>query len=703
MPITREHLGYTSVLGIFTFAYLLGGMVGLFIQTGHEGITPIWPPSGIALYAFIRLGPRMWPHIVISILILGWLYNIPPLSIAVAAFGNICEALLGWYLYTRFGIEFGKSLRDTWYFLLLPVLVAPLAGASIGSLGMVLGGTAQWQAMPYMWLMWWLGDACGILLFTPLLFGWVRRPVWFRSTQRMFEWMLVTGFSILLGWYTFVGNQSQPTGETIDVMFLITPFVLWASIRLGLRGATLVSLIACSWTLWGAAHESGPFAMENVRMAGMIESSFIFVITLTALVVQALFREHMHDMESVRKANEALAERVRLRTAALERANADLTIAKEAAEQANASKTRFLVAASHDLRQPLQALTTHTDILGMRGLQPEVAGNIEQLRNAGRTMSSILDMLVDINKLESGDINKDIRVFPINSLLEELRAQHMQQAAAKHLAFRVSSCDQNICSDRNLLGLILQNLISNAISYTVTGSIEVDCTVRDTQLRIAVTDTGIGIHEANQEIIFEEFYQLDNPARDRDRGMGMGLAIVRRMAALLGHPLHLRSVPGKGSTFAIDVPIATDRDTSASAPDSPANIQPDAPAETILLVDDDPTVLVSLRMLLEALGYRVRAAEDAASARPLVSDTDGLPDLIITDFRLPEAVTGTTLVEQLRNQAGRRIPAIILSGDITLSGLEDGFADCILMRKPVIIGDLEQAIHQQLDRGLTDR
>jgi signal transduction histidine kinase len=289
------------------------------------------------------------------------------------------------------------------------------------------------------------------------------------------------------------------------------------------------------------------------------------------------------DIESVRKANEALAERVRLRTAELERLNDELTAAKETAEQANASKTRFLVAASHDLRQPLQALTAHTDILGMRSLQPEAADDIEQLRNAGRTMSSILDMLVDISKLESGEISRDIRVFRVNSLLDELRKQYTRQAETKNLSLRINECDRYIRSDYNLLRLILQNLLSNAIRYTHTGSIVVDCLVRDALLRIAVTDTGIGIREADQETIFEEFYQLDNPARDRDRGMGMGLAIVRRMAALLDHPLHLQSVPGKGSTFAIDVPIATGMDTSASTPASPANRRPDPPAGTILL------------------------------------------------------------------------------------------------------------------------
>lgn len=703
MPINSEHFRYVSLLSVFTLAYVLTGMVGLTIQTGHDGITPIWPPSGIALYAFIRFGSRMWPVIVVSVFILGWLYNIPQPAVAVAAIGNTSEALLGWYLCKRARIEFGKSLKDTWNFLLFPVLVAPVAGASIGTLGMVLGGAAEWQATPFMWLMWWLGDACGILLFTPFLFSWIQRPTWFHSTPRMFEWAVVTGVSIFLGWYTFVFEQQQRPGETVNIMFLVTPFLLWASIRLGLRGATLVSLIACSWVLWGAASGTGPFAMDNVRMTGMIESSFIFVITLTALIVQALFREHMLDIESVRKANDELTERVRHRTIELERLNEELTAAKEAAEQANASKTRFLVAASHDLRQPLQALTTHTDILGMRGLQPEAAGDIEHLRNAGRTMSSILDMLVDINKLESGEISRDVSVFPINSLLKELRLQHTQQAATKHLELHFNDCDRNVLSDRTLLRLILQNLISNAIGYTDTGSIEVNCIVRDGVLRIAVTDTGIGIDEADQEIIFEEFYQLDNPARDRDRGMGMGLAIVRRMAAMLDHPLHLRSAPGEGSTFAIDVPIADDMDTSASIPESRVNTQPGESAGSILLVDDDPTVLASLRMLLETMGYRVHAAEGACSAKAHIRNGNDFPNLIISDFRLPEATTGTTLVEQIRDQAGRRIPAIILSGDITLGGLEDGVADCTLLRKPVIIGDLERAIRKLLDAGLKGR
>jgi signal transduction histidine kinase len=231
-------------------------------------------------------------------------------------------------------------------------------------------------------------------------------------------------------------------------------------------------------------------------MAGMIENSFILVITLTALVVQALFREHMIDIQDISESNKALTERVALRTAELERMNEALKAAKHSAEQANASRTRFLVAASHGLRQALQVLTTHTD------------------------------MLLDNTRLETGDIPHDLPVFPVSSLLEELRKQHTLPATEYNLSFRFNNCDRHIRSDYNLLRLILQNLISNAIRCTDSDDIEVNCIVQDDMLRIAVIDTGIGIPDTERKMIFEEFDQIDNPARERVRVTGMGMAIA---------------------------------------------------------------------------------------------------------------------------------------------------------------------------------
>jgi hypothetical protein len=150
--MARNHLHILLLLAAFTPACVLTGMLGLCVRTGHEGITPIWPPAGIVLCAFLRFSPRMWPLIVIGIFKLGWQYGIPLLSIIIAAFGNTCEALLGWYLCRCFNIEFGKRLQDTWRFQFLPVLLARLAGASIGSVGMVPGGTADWPSVHIMCL-----------------------------------------------------------------------------------------------------------------------------------------------------------------------------------------------------------------------------------------------------------------------------------------------------------------------------------------------------------------------------------------------------------------------------------------------------------------------------------------------------------------------------------------------------------------------
>ncbi len=312
---------YVTNLAVFTIAYVVTGMVGLFIQTGHHGITPIWPPSGIALFAFYRYGPRMWPVVGLGIAFLAWHQDIPPLSAAIAGAGNISEAWLGCYLIRNFHIHIGQRFRDAWRFLLLPALLAPLSAATIGTLGLALGGAVPWGDVDLIWFMWWLGDVCGIVLFFPLLCAWWRRPKRWSTQLRLTEWLGVVSFSMFIGWYTFHGIHGQSFHGATHLQFLIMPFLLWAAIRLGLRGTTMVSLIACSWVLWGAAVGSGPFEMDDSFAMGLMESSFILVVTLTGLIVQGLFREHSLDMEDIRNAHDKLEERVRDRTADLEHSN----------------------------------------------------------------------------------------------------------------------------------------------------------------------------------------------------------------------------------------------------------------------------------------------------------------------------------------------------------------------------------------------
>jgi signal transduction histidine kinase/CheY-like chemotaxis protein len=701
---------YVIRLVFFTLAYIAAAKVSLLIQSGHDGITPIWPPAGIALFAFYRYGARMWPVVAIGVAVVVWQIGNPTFVAFAIIAGNISEAWLGCLLMQRFDIRLGQRFQDAVKFLLLPVLLAPLSAATLGTLGLILVGKGSWEQLHIMWFMWWIGDACGILLFTPLLQAWWRHPKKWSTGKRLFEWLTVITFSMLIGWHTFHDTPGEEANGTGTLQFLIMPFLLWAAIRLGLRGVTLVALICCGWVLWAAAHNTGPFAMDNSIAMGLFESSFIIAITLTGLIVQALFREHSLNMNQLEErvmertsdlehSNERLRQEIEAKTLtenALHKSERQIYKAMHAAEQANDSKTRFLAAASHDLRQPLQAITAYAELLAHENRNPELADSIEQLGKANTAMRELLNKLLDVSEIDAGRLNAELIAFPVNRLLEELQVQFQPIAREKGIRLKLAPCRISVHSDPALVRIILQNLISNAIKYTEHGGVIIGCRRRADMVRICVCDTGIGIAEDRQEDIFEAFFQLDNPARDRKQGAGFGLAIVQRVANLLNHPLHLRSIPGKGSCFGVDLPIPGKRKDALDGKRDTSLPEESATSSTLLLIDDDEIVLHASSLMLETQGYQVIPVADAEAAFAALA-TDQQPDIIISDYRLPGAYTGTELIGELRSRAADQIPAIILTGDITLND-DEAFLpkDTLLVKKPVSAKELKRTINQLL-------
>jgi len=337
-----------------------------------------------------------------------------------------------------------------------------------------------------------------------------------------------------------------------------------------------------------------------------------------------------------------------------ERKNLEQTLAKakQTAEEASISKTRFLAAASHDLRQPLQAITAHIDLLALGNTEPALGNSIKQLMIATHAMQEILEGLLGISQLDTAAITPEMKAVSVGELLSQLEGQYQPAAKQKGLAFDIMPCAAVVQSDPTLLRVILQNLLSNAIKYTQRGSVVVVCERRGDLLSIEVRDTGIGIPEAMKEIIFEEFYQLDNQARDRDRGTGIGLAIVKRTADLLNHPIYMHSVEEEGSSFVIHLPlVASDFEEKHSAPPLTVELNNVSAGGSILLIEDDEIVLDANRVLLMTLGYTVISASGAESARQLIEPESTKPDLIIADYRLPGECMGTELVQQLRTKA----------------------------------------------------
>ncbi len=361
----------------------------------------------------------------------------------------------------------------------------------------------------------------------------------------------------------------------------------------------------------------------------------------------------------------------------------DINAARQEAERANKANSAFLAAASHDLRQPVQALSLLNGAL-RRTIQDERALEmIDNQENSITAMTNLLNSLLDISRLDAGAVTPEIEEFPMQRLIDRLSAEFGRQARHKGLEFSAKPCRAVVRSDPNLLSEIIQNFVSNAIRYTEKGQVRLTCSERDGHCCMVVEDTGIGIEEGEVETIFQEFQQGKSAVGQKE-GFGLGLAIVRRLADLLGHEIGVTSVLGQGSSFSVALPIAYGAEAQHKDEEASAHPLTQSGSGMIILIEDDVRVADAWGMLLEAEGYRVAKAKSAAEARELVSKIAEAPALLISDFHLLDGSTGVEAVSDIREHYGRQIPAFIVSGD-TSKVVKDArpVENCTLLSKPV--------------------
>ncbi len=378
-----------------------------------------------------------------------------------------------------------------------------------------------------------------------------------------------------------------------------------------------------------------------------------------------------------------------------------LEAAKREAEQANLAKSRFLAAASHDLRQPLQSLALLQGLL-LAKVKDEGAQNLlERLEQTLTTMAGMLNTMLDINQIDAGIVQPRPVDFVIGDLMQQVRGEFVDQAQAQKLDLRLVHSSRVLHSDPAMIAQMLRNLVSNALKYTKRGKILLGCRQQGDILRLEVWDTGVGIAASQLEAIFDEYHQLDNAARERSLGLGLGLSIVQRLGILLGHRVSVRSTPRKGSVFSIDVAlpriVAPPAPPAAARQDLPVPQPHETGGASILIVDDDPDLRDLLAQLLEEQGYRTVTAADARAAQELVESAASLPALLLTDYNLPGGMDGLQLVAALRKTLGAAFPAIVLTGDISTTTLRDVAAlGCLQLNKPVKLGAMVQAIQALL-------
>lgn len=394
-----------------------------------------------------------------------------------------------------------------------------------------------------------------------------------------------------------------------------------------------------------------------------------------------------HQKQIERALRQSLAERDELEHG--------LRLAAEAAERANAAKSRFLAAASHDIRQPLVPIKLFAELLEGEVKEPDALGILHKMRASLQSLDDLISRLLDFSRIDAGAIQVTAETVSLEPMLARFGHEMGPVARAKGLDLRVLPCSLWVRTDRVLVQQVLRNLIENAIRYTDRGKVLVGCRRHGTHVRLLVGDTGIGIAADEQQAIFGEFYQVGNKHRNRRDGLGLGLATVDRLCRKLGHPISVASIPGRGSLFGIDIPLVA-RPARDREPDRPQ--AKDLGHVRVLLIEDDVDARDAVATIMERWGWTVVGAGGRKEAMAAL-DGHGVPDIIVTDLRLEPEFSGVDAIRMICDIARRDVPAVIITGDNAHDDLTAAMGGWPVRTKPFSARQLHAAMAEAMARG----
>lgn len=463
--------------------------------------------------------------------------------------------------------------------------------------------------------------------------------------------------------------------------------MLLASLGIGLLGLAFAWLLVRQLALKGIAPLMQTIATVRRIAAGDLDAQVPVTARSELKILQA----------DINRMSAALRELQRNMQKKVEAATAELARQKAAAEQANIAKSRFLAAASHDLRQPMHALGLYVAALKPQLEGRDAAQTLGKIEATVTAMEELFNAILDVSKLDAGVIVPQRQPVALDGLFERLRGDFQAEAQSRGLRLRVRARPIYVMGDPVLLDRLLRNLLANALRYTQKGGVLLAVRRRGQGVCVQVWDTGVGIAAEHLPRIFHEFYQVANPQRDRSQGLGLGLAIVERIARLLGYRIEVRSRPGRGTVFSLDIPELAPPVTG-EAPDVP--VAAGQLHGLVAVVDDDAMILDALPVLLERWGLSVVAGADVEG---LLGRLPRRPDLVITDYRLAGGETGFTVVDRLAAVHGPS-PVVIITGDTGQEALATIAARGYpLLHKPVKPARLRAVVQRLLaTRGSAD-
>jgi len=466
--------------------------------------------------------------------------------------------------------------------------------------------------------------------------------------------------------------------------------------------AALMTMVICGWCAAGIAVSGAvphafyalitfflaPLAFSWALSAnpdGMLVAGLLILFIFLLVTYARDGAELVANALRVGFENQELARRLRAR-------EAEAQAARERAEAANLSKSSFLAAASHDLRQPLHDLSLLLFTLQERTRDPEAAEILRKISSSADSLDSLFKGLLDLSRLDAGSIKPDLVAISLGPMLKRLDNELRPLAYAKGLGFECAASDAWITSDAQMLERVLRNLIDNAIKYTEHGGINIHAEEHGQRVRMTIRDTGIGIDPVNLERIFEEYYQVRNPARNRAQGIGLGLAIVKRMCDLLGHGIRVESQPGRGTAFELTLPRAAPVRAEDVEPESGAGSLEALGGLVVVVIEDDGEVQEAMRTLLAGWGCQPIICASSAEAQHQLDGANLTPDAVLADYRLGGLENGMQAIAVLCARYGD-VTAAIVTGEIDAGDLTvpEGMS-VVVMQKPVAASEIRDCL-----------
>ena len=525
---------------LIAIGYFAAAELGLSLASVHENVTPVWPPTGIAIASLLIFGVRVWPGVFVGALAANLLTSIPVASTFGIAIGNTLEAVVAWSLLQRskgWRKSF-ESVGDVLMFIVYAAVLAPLVSATIGNLSVCFGDPKQWADFWKLWLTWWMGDGFGALIVSPLLLSWSMSRTIDRKDipeiASLFVLLLIVVLIVFAGWFP------GPV-KTYPLAYLCLPCLLWAALRFDQRIVTAAIVLMAAIAVWGAKQGYGPFVQPNGNVTLLLLISFVGLSSLMTLLVAAVTTERQ----------KAEAEKRKL----LERESH----AREQAEEASRLKEEFLATVSHELRTPLNAVVGWSRLLQSGQLDADGTKHaVEVIERNAASQRQIIEDLLDVSRIVAGKLR--ISTQPVDLLLIIHAAIDAVQPAAEakdiKITTHVAAPDAIVRADSERLQQVFWNLLANAVKFTPAGGmVDVYVERNGTLAEIRIEDTGPGVPADFLPRIFERFSQADGSSTRKHGGLGLGLAIVRHLVELHGGTVSAANLEEGGAMLSVRLPI----------------------------------------------------------------------------------------------------------------------------------------------------